>query len=273
MTIFSIIDNINHVVSSVNDVLNSTYNLLNDSFYLLNIHMRNTLNNLNLDQVSNQGINVSTSDNLSLQHYYDTLFTTKMVQYMIQWGVLLMIFKTLTKKRAIKPMETATVMVSLCNAIYYIYAKDSNVLLSYYMYDMFYVLYTKQWIYVTHHLGSLLLVGLPGNHPDHNAVKIGTYLMKMGDMFLHPHKILNNMYVKTQYTYYNYILLVSYVLSCITWIIYRVLLGFGLYPFVTTWVRILCLLLHIVNFQWMFKLIKKTVLLIISINDEKIKKM
>ena len=138
--------------------------------------------------------------------------------------------------------------------------RNLQFLAAYYIYDLGIVAYLGGKLYILHHIVTLWFIGIDGCSPDYETVRRAIIVMKMGDILLHPYKLIFYSHLKYAYPRAsNYTMSALMVGNTVLWFYFRVYLAAGLYPFHCPDVRALAIAMHIANIWWFGLLVNSTV--------------
>lgn len=167
--------------------------------------------------------------------------------YLLYFG-LLFLFRN--NKR---PSELSALVVSSLVCWKCIIFRSHAGIVSYYWYDLFLMLHKQDKLMILHHLFSLYSLNTCSWNPDYERIYTSLFLLKTADLFLHHYKISDMLDIPKTKCLYIYQLIIS-ILTFILWIVFRLILPFGIYPFYNKYYELSCMILHIVNFLWSVKL-------------------
>jgi hypothetical protein len=123
---------------------------------------------------------------------------------------------------------------------------------------MFIVIYNKNWLFVAHHIGSLIAAITPISHPDYWRMMQAIYWLKLADTFSYINKCTEASYLPVSYpSIANFIQEWSLAINVVMSMGYRVLFPLSLYPFYSKWYQLMASMFHVVNFWWMLMTYKK----------------
>jgi hypothetical protein len=177
--------------------------------------------------------------------YFDIAEISK---YYLLYFCLLYLFQNNKRSTELSALVVSSLVCWKC-----ILFRSHAGIVSYYWYDLFLMIHKKDKLMILHHLFSLYSLNTCSWDPDYERIYTSLFLLKTGDLFLHHYKISDIIDIPKTKWVYIYQLVISF-LTLVLWIVFRIILPFGMYPFYNKYYEVSCMVLHIVNFLWVVKL-------------------
>lgn len=149
--------------------------------------------------------------------------------------------------------------VSLVISIVYLITNDINILIAYYVYSIVLISYNMNWVFLVHHLATLVCITIDSTHQDYKKMMIATYWLKLGDLCSYVPKIVSTLNLTTLESRFlskyasEWSMLAHVYMSAV----YRVLVPFVLYPFASRNMFVIAVGFHITNVWWVTRIINK----------------
>ncbi len=179
----------------------------------------------------------------------------EILMYYVAYFTLLFLFRKYNKASDLVTNIISSFVCWRC-----ILTRSTDWIISYYWYDLFIELYKKDYVMICHHLFTLYNLNWCSWYFDYYKIYRSLFLLKTGDLFMHHHKILENLELrKNKYVYYWQ--LAANSITLVLWLVFRVILPFGIYPFNYILLNVLGSIFHTINVIWvvkMYYLIRRT---------------
>jgi hypothetical protein len=194
-------------------------------------------------------------------HSYDTTHRYNLYNYCVHFNPYaimnyylyyllgIIIFKNYIKRHILVTNIISSYVCWCC-----VLGSNTNNLLSYYYYDLPLLIVKKDIPLILHHIFTIFCLNFCLSDYDGVIFYKCLFLFKYSDLLLHHYKILDALEIKNKYplTVRIYQLIIN-LYTFASWIILRIILPFGVYPATTVYNNILCMLFHIGNIWWTYK--------------------
>ena len=190
-----------------------------------------------------------TTHRYKLYNYCVDFNPYSIITYYLYYFLGFFIFRNYTKRHILITNIISSYVCWCC-----VLLGHTNNLLSYYYYDLPLLFIKKDVVLIMHHILTIFCLNFCLSDYDGIIFYKCLFLFKYSDLLLHHHKIIDALEIKNKYPLIVRIYqLIINLYTLFSWIILRIILPFGVYPVTTIYNNILCVLFHIGNIWWTYK--------------------
>ena len=155
-----------------------------------------------------------------------------------------------------KNHQIASNIISSYSCVAYVLTDDLEQLISYYWYDLVIMLCNRDYIMIAHHLFTIYGISHCTWYLDYEKVFIMLKTMKLSDVLVHHHKIVDALELEKKYfTLATVYKIFTVFVTCVLWVLLRVIHTATLFPFEVLKTNILIPIFLLVNVAWVIKLL------------------
>lgn len=159
------------------------------------------------------------------------------------------------KNRIYKHHQFVSNVMSNATCILFLYSGDINMLISYYWYDLIFMIWQKDILMILHHIITIYGISHSETHSDYNNMLIVLLRMKTGDVFMHYYKIIDSIKFNNEWQILAYFVqYTSVLITLLLWLIFRITFILGMFPFNTLKANMVVTSFTIVNIWWTCKM-------------------